>query len=90
MVCHFGKLSGLRGLPVLHLHHDIRSRQVSIVDGNSSLGYAYDDLNRLKTVQRGSTYPQPVVQSWGLDQLGNWLTTTTAEGSQRSLFSGLE
>ena len=48
--------------------------------------YDYDGLDRLTSMKRGSEN-NPAYQSWGLDSVGNWLTSTTGTTTDTKTFN---
>ena len=62
----------------------VQSR-VNALDDALSEFYGYDDLDRLTSMKRGSV-SNPDYQSWGLDGVGNWLTSTTGSTTDTKTF----
>ena len=59
--------------------------RVNALDAALSEFYGYDDLDRLTSMKRGSVN-NPDYQSWGLDGVGNWLTSTTGSTTDTKTF----
>ena len=55
------------------------------MDAALSEFYGYDALDRLTSMNRGSVN-NPDYQSWGLDGVSNWLTSTTGSTTDTKTF----